>query len=508
MTEHKEMASFANSKRPHVVCVPFPAQGHISPMLKLAKLLHHKGFYVTFVNTEFNHKRLLRSNGPHSLDGLPDFRFETIPDGLPPADCDATQHIPSLCASTSKNCLAPFRSLINKINAAPAEEGVPPVTCIVSDAVMTFTLGVGEELGIPEVLFWTASACGLMGYLQYHKLVQRGYTPLKDESHITNGYLETKVDWVPGMKDIRLRDFPSFIRTTDSNDIMLNFFIAETERICKASAIIVNTFDAFEHTVLNALFTIHPHIYTIGPLQFMLNNTTDEKLKSIGSNLWKEDLSCIEWLDTKEPNSVVYVNFGSITVMNFDQFTEMAWGLANSKKQFLWIIRPDLIAGDSVKLPEEFLSEIKGRGMITSWCPQEKVLRHCAIAGFLTHSGWNSMLESVCGGVPVICWPFFAEQQTNCRYSCCEWEIGMEIIDLKRSEVEILVRELMEGEKGKKMKLKAMNWKVEAEKAVSPGGSSCINLNKLFNEVLLAPRSEVANDDQVPSNLGGLNGSS
>ncbi|KAM3377535.1 7-deoxyloganetin glucosyltransferase [Capsicum galapagoense] len=487
------MASFANTKRPHVVCVPFPAQGHVSPMLKLAKLVHHNGFYTTFVNTEFNHKRLLRSNGPQSLDGLPDFRFETIPDGLPPSDRNATQHVPSICAATAKNCLVPFRNLINKINAT---EGVPPATCIVSDGIMSFTLRVAEELGIPDVLFWTTSACGFMCYLQYHQLVQRGYTPLKDESDITNGYLETTVDWVPGMRDMRLKDFPSFIRTTDPNDIMLNFFLneTETERISKATAIILNTFDAFEQDVLHALLTIHPNIYTIGPLQLLLNNTIDdEKVKSIGSNLWKEDLSCVEWLDTKEPNSVVYVNFGSITVMNYDEFTEMAWGLANSKKQFLWIIRPDLITGDAVNLPEDFLSEIKDRGMIASWCPQEKVLKHHAIGGFLTHSGWNSMLESVCAGVPVICWPFFAEQQTNCRYSCIEWEMGMEIIDLKRREVEILVRELMDVEKGKKMKLKTMNWKEEAEKAANPGGSSCINLNKLFNEVVFAPSSKVSN---------------
>lgn len=174
------MGSFANSKRGHVVCVPYPAQGHISPMLKLAKLVHHNGFYVTFVNTEFNHKRLLRSNGPHSLDGLPDFRFETIPDGLPPADDDATQHIPSLCESTSKNCSAPFRGLINKINAEI--EGVPPVTCIVSDGAMSFTLEVAEEFGLPEVLFWTPSACGFMCYLHYRQLVDRGYTPLKGKN--------------------------------------------------------------------------------------------------------------------------------------------------------------------------------------------------------------------------------------------------------------------------------------------------------------------------------------
>ncbi|KAF2294125.1 hypothetical protein GH714_007685 [Hevea brasiliensis] len=85
-----------------------PAQGHVNPMLKLAKILHSNGFQITFVNTEYNHRRLLKSRGPNSLDGLPDFHFEAIPDGLPPSDANATQDIPSLCDSTSKHSLVHF----------------------------------------------------------------------------------------------------------------------------------------------------------------------------------------------------------------------------------------------------------------------------------------------------------------------------------------------------------------------------------------------------------------
>jgi len=125
--------------------------------------------------------------------------------------------------------------------------------------------------------------------------------------------------------------------------------------------------------------------------------------------------------------------------------------------------------------------------MLASWCPQEEVLKHPSIGGFLTHSGWNSTLETVCGGVPIISWPFFAEQQTNCRYSCIEWGIGMEIDnDVKRDDVEKLVRELMEGDKGKEMKRKVMEWKTMAEEAVKPGGSSYLNLDKLIADILLA----------------------
>lgn len=128
----------------------------------------------------------------------------------------------------------------------------------------------------------------------------------------------------------------------------------------------------------------------------------------IASSLWTEDTECLDWLDTKEPNSVVYVNFGSTTVMTNEQLVEFSWGVANSNKTFLWIIRPGLVAGDSAVVPPEFLEETKGRGKLASWCPQEQVLTHSAIGGFLTHSGWNSTLESLCGGVPMICWPFFA----------------------------------------------------------------------------------------------------
>ena len=166
---------------PHAVCLPFPAQGHINPMLKLAKILHRKDFHITFVNTEFNHRRLLKSRGLGSLDGLPTFRFETIPDGLPPSDADSTQHVPSLCDSTKKNCLAPFRDLLSRLNNTSSSK-VPPVTCIVSDCVMSFTLKAAQELGIPNVLFWTASVCGFMAYLQYRPLIEKGFVPLKGKN--------------------------------------------------------------------------------------------------------------------------------------------------------------------------------------------------------------------------------------------------------------------------------------------------------------------------------------
>ncbi|KAI3835899.1 hypothetical protein MKW92_025535 [Papaver armeniacum] len=472
----------------HVVCIPYPVQSHISSMMKLAKVLHFRGFQITFVNTEFNHRRLLNARGPDAVKGLADFHFETISDGLPsPSNPNASQDILTLSMSTQKNCLEPFRNLIHRLNNTK-HSNVPPVSCIVSDGCMSFTLQAAKEFGIPDMLYWPISFCAFVCILHFPNLIQRGLVPLKGESYLTNGYMEnTLVDWIPGVKDIRFKDLPSSVRTTDPNDPLLDIITREFGRTYDATALIFNTFDALEMEVLDALKSELPlpPVYTVGPLHLLLNQIPLNESQSLGSNLWKEDTECMKWLDSKEPKSVVYVNFGSITVMTPQQLVEFAWGLANSKHNFLWIIRPDLVVGESANLPPEFAEEIKERGLLASWCPQEDVLNHASIAGFLTHCGWNSILESLSCGVPMISWPFFADQQTNCRYLCKHWEVSMEInSNVERSEVERLVRELMEGEKGKKMKKKAMEWKKKAEEATSPGGSSYVTIDKIVSKIL------------------------
>nr|POE67410.1 7-deoxyloganetin glucosyltransferase [Quercus suber] len=398
--------------KPHALCIPYPAKSHIKGMLKLSKLLHHKGFHITFVNIEFNHQHFLQSRGPNSLDGLSDFRFETIPDGLPPSDHNATQDIHFLCDSVMKNFLAPFSDLLVKLNGATSKN--PPVTCIILDGFMPFTITAAQELGIPIVMFFTISACSLM-----------------DESYFANGYLDRVIDWIPGMKNIRLRDLPSLVQTIDPNDAVFKLVIKVVERAPKASGIVIHTFNALEKEVLDALSTMFTHVYAIGPLQpLLINHLPNDVPKSIGSNL---------------------------------------------------------VVGESTILPPEFEVESKERGFIASWCPQEEVLNHAAVGGFKTHSGWNSTIESVSAGVPMLCWPFLGDQQTNCKYTCNEWGIGMEIDnDVKREKVEKIVRELMETEKGKKMKKNAMEWKKIAEEATCPLGSSSINFNNLVSEVLLS----------------------
>ncbi|XP_004303933.1 PREDICTED: 7-deoxyloganetin glucosyltransferase-like [Fragaria vesca subsp. vesca] len=482
------MGSEQVTNKPHVVCVTLPFQSHIKAMLKLAKLLHHRGFHITFVNTEFNHKRFLKTLGPNSLDGLPDFRFETIPDGLPSSDEDASQDVGLLCESIRKNFLAPFHGLLTKLkDLASTSDISPPVTHIVSDGWNAYVLKAAEKHQIPVTLFFTMSASSIMAYAHFPTLREKGLAPLKDESCLTNGYLDKVIDWIPAMKDIRLRDLPTNFQVTDPDDSVWNFVLEAFEGLGKAEAVVLHTFDALEPDVIEALSSmLRPRVYVIGPLQSLLNHIPTHPLDPIGYSLWKEETECLQWLNSKAPNSVVYVNFGSIMVMTSKQLIEFAWGLANTKLPFFWVIRPDLVAGESAILPPEFVAETKERGLIASWCPQEQVLNHPAVGGFLTHSGWNSVIESVNAGVPMICWPFFSDQQTNTWSACNKWGIGVEIMsnDVKRDEIEKLVKEVMEGEKGKKLRNKAMEWKKLAEEATGPHGSSATNLDNLVNQLL------------------------
>ncbi|RDX91813.1 7-deoxyloganetin glucosyltransferase, partial [Mucuna pruriens] len=472
--EEKLKMTYSATRKPHAVLTPLPFQGHINPMFQLAKLLHLKGFHITFVHTEDSNKRLIQSRGPHALDGLQDFCFETIPNGH--GDADVAQDILSLCESTKEDLLLRFCDLLARLNDSATKGLVPPVTCLVSECSMTFTIQAAQQLALPILLFQPSSACSFLSFLHFPALLHEGVIPLKDESYLTNGYLDTKVDWIPGMKNFRLKDLPDFIRTTDPNNFMVKFVIEMTNNMHKASAIAFNTSDKLESDVLNALSSMFPSLYPIGPFPSFLNQSPQKNhLASLGSNLRKEDTECLEWLESKEAKSVVYVNFG----MSPEQLLEFAWGLANSKRSFLWIIRPDLVIGGSSILSSEFVNETSNRGLIASWCPQEQVLNHPSVGGFLTHCGWNSTIESICAGVPMLCWPYVGEQPTNCRYICNEWDIGVEIdINVKREEVEKLVNELMVGEKGKKMREKVMEMKKKADEDTRPGGRSYMNLDK------------------------------
>ncbi|GJN21088.1 hypothetical protein PR202_gb08536 [Eleusine coracana subsp. coracana] len=470
----------------HAVFFPFPAQGHVAAALHLARLLHvHHGARVTFVHSERNRRRILRSRGPAALAGAPGFRFAAVPDGLPPSsdedaeDDHSPEHIAALLAFIDAS-VPHLRAVLDSAAASGA-----PATCVVSDIASVLRASGQELMGVPAVAFWTTGACGLWSNMLCQQLIEKGLVPLKGNEQLRNGYLDTVVDWAPGMpRDMRLRDFVSFVRTTDADDGMLRAVMGIMDTLRTApSALILNTFDELEAQVLAAMRPILPPIYTVGPLP-LLAAEQQAPLATLSASLSKEDGGCLAWLGRKPPRSVVYANFGSIAVLTTHQLREFAWGLARSGHDFLLVVRNDQAKDDACGGGGP-AAAAEGRGYVASWCPQAEVLRHEAVGAFLTHCGWNSVLEGVCSGVPLLCWPFAADQQTNCRFACTEWRVGVEVAaDVDSTEVAELVREVMAGERGREMRQRAAEWKEKAAAAAAlRGGSAWVNLHRLVNQV-------------------------
>ncbi|KAF2302115.1 hypothetical protein GH714_032840 [Hevea brasiliensis] len=252
--------------------------------------------------------------------------------------------------------------------------------------------------------------------------------------------------------------------------------------------VLVNSFAEIEEETVKYMACLHP-IYPIGPLvsPFLLG----EEEKTIGSvDMWDAESSCVEWLDQKPPSSVIYISFGSISALSQKQMDNLAMGLKNSNRPFLWVIKPREKNSEEKggELPATFLEETKGRGMVVTWCSQEKVLMHQAVACFITHCGWNSALETVVAGVPVIAYPGWTDQPTVAKFLVDVLKIGsrIKVEDEVASagEVERCIVEVTDGPKAEEMKKRALELSEAAKKVAADGGSSDQNITGFISEII------------------------
>ncbi|GLJ48790.1 hypothetical protein SUGI_1028860 [Cryptomeria japonica] len=458
--------------RGHALLLPFPAQGHINPLMQLAKILIANHFVVTFVNTDFIEKRLNNKSSEY-------MSFQSFPDGLPP-EHGRTLKLPELCESLQKHGPFHVENIVEKIMQSLR---VPPLTIIVADGVFSFTQQIADKFGVPRVAFWTTSACGFSAYYYMPLLIEQGYIPLKDDSGSCKNDV---ISCIPEMEALRVKDLPSFLTVTDAEDYMFQYLLREAQNTHQASLVLLNTFQELEGPVLRDLNAKFGNkVLSIGPL-LLSSACYGDLIADTKSSIWNEETSCLEWLDKQQESSVIYVCFGSIAVLSDEELVEFAWGLEASNQTFLWVIRPDLVRGSSAVLPGEFLERTKERGFFVAWAPQIKVLSHPSVGGFLTHSGWNSTIESISYGVPMISSPFFAEQPTNRRFVDDVWKVGYEMREnVLREEVEALVRKLMNlgEEQGREMRFRLKILKERAVASVKVGGASYKNMQDFLRQM-------------------------
>ncbi|XP_022870558.1 anthocyanidin 3-O-glucosyltransferase 5-like [Olea europaea var. sylvestris] len=270
-------------------------------------------------------------------------------------------------------------------------------------------------------------------------------------------------------------------------------------RIPQFDGILLNTWQDLDSTTLKAFkeneiwrsivkIPVHP----IGPLR---RPVQPEGSKS----------AVIEWLDKQTNESVIFVSFGSGGMLSAQQITELAFGLELSEQKFIWVVRPPTVGaaddafftsktvgsdGTPCYLPEGFSTRTGNFGLVVPmWAQQAEILNHPSVGGFMSHCGWNSTLESIRGGVPIIAWPLYAEQRLNATYLVEELGIAVRPLVLPtkkvvaREEIEKMVRTLMDDEGGKKMRENVKKLKISAENALSKGGSSYNSLSEMLKHV-------------------------
>nr|XP_043611599.1 7-deoxyloganetic acid glucosyl transferase-like [Erigeron canadensis]XP_043611607.1 7-deoxyloganetic acid glucosyl transferase-like [Erigeron canadensis] len=455
---------------PHVLIFPFPAQGHVNSMLKLTELLLEASLNITFLISAKDHDRLARFTTVHShlTRYLGRFRFHVI-HGLYEGPMDTDEKLSVMIADSLPKVAVPLlRDLLVDSH----------VTCLIVDGIMGFPIDVAKGTGVPVIFFRTISACALWAYFSVPGLINSGDLPFQG----TN--LDERIVSLEGMEAfLRRRDLPSFCRS-DLNNQTLQQVIGVSRRTTEAHALLLNTFDELEGPIVSQIQKHCPNIYTIGPLHAHLKARTLSKLTSSNS-LFEEDKTCITWLDQKAPKSVLYVSFGSLVTVTREQLMEFWHGLVNSGKPFLWVIRDDLVLkhDDENKVPYELEEGTKKRGYMVGWVPQEDVLAHPAVGAFLTHNGWNSTLESIVEGVPMISWPYFADQQINSRFVEAVWKLGLDMKDTcDRKIIEKTIKVVMEDRKMEFIE-SADRMARLAKETVNEGGSSYGNLNRLVEDI-------------------------
>ncbi|KQK20282.1 DIMBOA UDP-glucosyltransferase BX8 [Brachypodium distachyon] len=433
--------------RRRVVLFPLPFQGHISPMLQLAELLRARGLAVTVLHTDFN-----------ALDPAshPELAFvsihETLPDEAASPDADIVAQLLALNSA----CEAPFRDALEALLRGPDD-----VACAVVDGQWYAALGAASGLGVPVLALRTDSAATFRTVLAFPRLRASGYIPIKEEQ------LD---ELVPELEPLRVRDL---IRVDGSDTDALCGFIARVADAMRGSAcgVVLNTFDAIEAPELAKIQSkLSCPAFAVGPL----HKLRPARPAAEHGSLHAPDRGCLPWLDAHPRRSVLYVSLGSVACVDRAAFEEMAWGLASSGVPFLWVVRPGSVRGTDEALSPpplpDGLDEEAGwrRGKVVAWAPQREVLAHEAIGAFWTHCGWNSTLESICEGVPMLAQPCFADQTVNARYVTHQWGVGLEVgEEIERARVAEAVRTMMAGEEGDRVSQRARELKSPTDRCVA-----------------------------------------
>ncbi|XP_038890155.1 UDP-glycosyltransferase 83A1-like [Benincasa hispida] len=448
----------------HILAIPYPAQGHVIPLLEVSLCLAKHGFEVTFVNTEYNHKRVVSALAETNHTGDGHIHLVSLPDGMKPGE--DRNDLGKLTETMLQVMPMKLEELINTINGLGGNE----ITSVIADENLGWALEVAEKMRIRRVAFWPAAAALLAMLFSIPKLIEEKL--IDSEGTILKSEEIKLAASVPTTRTERL--VWACIGDKETEKILFQVCLRNNKAVEVADWVICNTAYELEAEI----FSLAPRILPIGPL------LASNRLENSIGHFWPEDLTCLKWLAQQSPCSVIYVAFGSFTVLDKTQFQELALGLELTGRPFLWVVRPDITEENPNNVfPLGFQERIESRGKIVGWAPQQRVLSHPSIACFVSHCGWNSTLESLSNGIRFLCWPYFADQFLNESYICDIWKVGLKLKKdehgiITRTEIKEKMEKLLTDED---LKQRIQKLKKTVVENVEEGGRSYNNFNNFIN---------------------------
>ncbi|XP_042055353.1 mogroside IE synthase-like [Salvia splendens] len=437
----------------HCLIMPDQLQGHINPMLQFSKRLAQKGVKITLAVTRYTFKTMQDfSCGSISV--------ETISDGYDDGwRGDLNDDLQEFVDRTRQVGTKTMEELLERLRGSGRQ-----VDCVVYDPLIPWCLDVAKKLGLVGVAFFTQSC--VVTSIYHHLYEGRIRLPFSDGGAVR----------LAGLPAMEPSDMPSFMYD-GSYPSGLKLMLDQFENIAEADCILVNSFYELETEAVEWMAGMGK-VRTIGPSipsAYMDKRMADDRVYGLSMLKPSKD-TCVEWLGRRAPRSVIYVSFGSMAELGAEQMGELADGLRLSGYYFMWVVRPT----EESKLPDGFSSE---KGLVVGWCPQLEVLADEAVGCFVTHCGWNSMLEALSLGVPMVGMPQWSDQTTNSKLMVDVWGVGIRAHPNQRgvvggAEIVRCVKHVMEDGGGEEMRRSAERWKRLAREAVDAGGTSDQNIEE------------------------------
>ncbi|KAK2972110.1 hypothetical protein RJ640_013844 [Escallonia rubra] len=424
----------------HIAVMTFPFSSHPSALLNLVRRLAASAPTVrfSFLSTAKSNQAIFSGQ---QYDNIKPY---DISDGLPEGYV-FTGNVHETVEAFMKDTPGNFKEGMRE---AEAEAGVK-VSCFLTDAFLAFGGEMADAMGVPWIAFWIGGPCSLSIHIHTDPI----RSTVGDTGMAQNA--EQTLKFIPGMSKIQIRDLPEGIIDHLEMPIAHALHIMGL-KLPGATAVVLNSYEEIDLTIITDLKTKLKKVLSVGPST--LTSSSPSK---------PDESGCLPWLDKHKAASVAYISFGTILVPPPSELAALAEAIEASGVPYLWSL-PD---HSRHHLPQGFVERTSTRGMIVSWAPQLQVLAHTSVGIHITHSGWNSVLESISYAVPMICRPFFADNMLNCRMVEDVWEIGVRVEDgiLTKSGTMKAIEHLLSNDKGKKLK---ENIRLLQESAVKAVGSN------------------------------------